>query len=68
LELERLANGDTLVTFEGSHNNFPMYELLLNGEVAYASADLDPGAGPSVFNLTGSTSFSGSYIVHPPVG
>jgi hypothetical protein len=67
LELERLANGDTLVTFEGSHDTFPMYELLLNGQVAYESASLPPGTGPTIGNLTESTSFSGSYVVHPPV-
>lgn len=66
-ELQRLANGDTVVSFAGSHDTFPAYELLLNGAVAYEYQIPEDQAGPTIWNLSASTTFTGSFIIHPPV-
>lgn len=45
--------GKTEVNCEITHNNFPYYELLLNGKDEWKFSSPDPG--PGIWNLTHST-------------
>lgn len=50
------------ISVSGQHNNFPAYEFLVNGNVAYQYRPA-PGSGPNLWNLNTSTSFSFSIYV-----
>lgn len=44
-----LGQNQIEVTVEGSHNEFPHYEALVNGDVLYE--DAPTASGPGLFNL-----------------
>jgi hypothetical protein len=49
------------VSFHGTHNLFPDYELIVNDVLAWKYVTLD--SGPTIVNLNRSTDFSGSVDV-----
>ena len=59
----RLKDGSVLFRFIGDHNEFPAYEIIINGAVIY---DYHPkSSGPGVLNLNSSESFSIKVLIKP---
>jgi len=63
---ERLENGATTIRFNGWHDSFPAYEIIVNGTVIY-SHEVAADEGPTISNLGGSntTSASGEFTILP---
>ena len=62
--LQVLADCSIEVTFDGWRNDFPAYEVMIDGNVihSYVAPDWD---GPNPINLNAWTNISGSFIVKP---